>query len=126
VRILRLLLLFLLVCGAAVTGAGLLAPGPASAASSTSSVRYNRFDVDITVDASGNFRVTEKQDVAFLSGTFQRASRNIGLVNTTDIRDVTVSEGTQAYRTAQSTGTAGTEPPVQPVLHHCRRPADQS
>src|SRR5690348_11068727 len=98
VRKLRLLLLCLLVCAAAVAGAGLLAPGPASAASSTSSVRYNRFDVDITIDASGNFRVTEKQDVAFLSGTFQRASRNIGLQNTTDIRDVTVSEGNQTYR----------------------------
>ena len=59
-RLLWLVILLTLVAGALPA----LLPQPAAAADE---VRYNRFDVDIAIDASGNFRVTEKQTITFPS-----------------------------------------------------------
>lgn len=87
----------------------LLSLGLADAAAAPSQqVRYDRFDVDIAIAPNGDFRVTETQQVAFLSGTFQRASRNIGLGNLVDVRDVTVGEGGRNYTLATSPGQPGT------------------
>ncbi|HEY8597425.1 MAG TPA: DUF2207 domain-containing protein, partial [Thermomicrobiales bacterium] len=84
-----------------------LAPRDAAAAEAPQ-VRYNRFDVDIAIDPSGNFRVTEKQTITFPSGTFTRASRNIGLGSVTDVRDVVVNSGSQTY--TQTTNTTSRTP----------------
>ena len=100
VRKLRLLWFVILV---GMLAGGLPALAPRGAEAAEPQVRYNRFDVDIAIDASGNFRVTEKQDISYPSGTFTRASRNIGLGSVVDIRDVAVSAGTQAYTQANNT-----------------------
>lgn len=86
----------------AIVAGGLpaLAPRPVAAAGE---VRYNRFDVDIAVDASGNFRVTEKQDITFPGGTFSRASRNIALGSVVDIRDVAITDESRTYTLASNT-----------------------
>ncbi|HET8629062.1 MAG TPA: DUF2207 domain-containing protein [Thermomicrobiales bacterium] len=92
-RIRWLIPLLLLVALAAPVGLG----APAPAASAEQAVRYNRFDVDIAIDPSGNFRVTETQAVAFLSGTFHTASRTIDMTNVVDIQNIALSEGGTAY-----------------------------
>jgi len=86
-----------------------LAPRDAAAAEAPQ-VRYDRFDVDIAIDPSGNFRVTEKQTLTFppAPSTFTRASRNIGLSSVTDVRDVVVTSGSQTY--TQTTNTTSRTP----------------
>ena len=78
---------------------GALTPQGATAAE-TQPVRYDRFDVAFDIQPSGDFRITESQAVNFQSGSYKRASRNIGLANTQDIKDIAVSENGQAYTPA--------------------------
>ncbi|MFN8513226.1 MAG: DUF2207 domain-containing protein [Chloroflexia bacterium] len=105
----RVALLWLVVASLLSLGAGALLPSPVGAAESSAPVRYDRFDVDYVIAANGEFRVTEHQAVNFLSGTFKRASRNIGLANTQQIKDVTVTGDGQAYTQSQnSSQTANT------------------
>lgn len=98
-RSVRPLVLFALLLTVVTSGAAVVGVGSASAAGAGSGqqVRYGRFDVEIAIDAGGNFRVTETQEVVFISGSFTRASRTIGLTRVADIRDVVVSEGGTAY-----------------------------
>jgi len=105
-RWLFLFALVALVALAALVGFGVRAP---VARAATQQVRYNRYDVDIAIDSSGAFRVTETQEVAFISGTFQRASRKIDLSHAVDIRDVAVSEAGRNYTlTPSATSQSGT------------------
>jgi hypothetical protein len=92
VRKFRVILLWLVVASLLSVGAGALLPTSASAAESSAPVRYDRFDVNFVIDASGDFRITEHQQINFLSGSYHRASRNIDLANTQQIKDVAVSE----------------------------------
>ncbi len=97
-------LLLLLLVAACLLSGGLTALTPREVAAADP-VRYDRFDVDIQIDASGNFRVTERQVIAFPVGTFTRASRNIGLDSVVDIRDVAISEGDRSYSLAQTSAS---------------------
>lgn len=98
-RNIRGILLGLVIACILSVGAGALVPAPVGAAD-TAPVRYDRFDVDFVIDQSGDFRITERQAVNFLSGSYRRASRNIGLANTQEIKDITVSEDGRAYTLA--------------------------
>ena len=100
-RKLRTLLLLLIVAGLCAGLASFVAPGSALAAD----VVYNRFDVAIAVQSNGDLRITETQDITYPSGSYTRAARTININNVTDIKDVTVSAGTQNYTQAQG-GTA--------------------
>ncbi len=107
------LVLIVVACLAAV---GLTMPAPAGAAEALAAptpagrqARYNRFDVGIAIDPSGNFRVSETQEVAFTGGPFQRASRTISLDNVEDVQDIAVREpGGPVYTRAQEPGQPGT------------------
>jgi len=103
-RKLRTLLLLLVVAGLCAGLSSFVHPGSVLAVD----VVYNRFDVGIVVQSNGDFRVTETQDITYPSGTFTRAARTLDLANVTDIKDVTVSEGTRNYTQAQSGTTANT------------------
>lgn len=103
-RKLRTLLLLLIVAGLCAGLVSFVNPGSALAAD----VVYNRFDANIAVQSNGDFRVTETQNITYPSGTFTRAARTININNVTDIKDITVSEGTQNYTQAQSGTTANT------------------
>ena len=101
--------LFLFLALVALTAPLALAVGVPAASAAEQQVRYNRFDVDIAIQPDGSYRVTETQEVAFLSGTFRRASRNVGLSNVVEVRDIAVSEGGRAYTfTPTSSSTPNT------------------
>lgn len=98
-RAMRAMLRWLMVASALC---GMLAAfAPAQAAAAAETVRYDRFDVEFVIAPSGDFRITESQDVNFQGGTYRRASRNIGLANTQDIKDIAVGENGQAYTLAR-------------------------
>ena len=103
-RKVRMLLILLIVAGLCAGLASFVAPGSVLAAD----VVYNRFDVTIAVQANGDFRVTETQNITYPSGSYMRAARAININNVTDIKDVTVGEGTQNYTQAQSGTTTNT------------------
>lgn len=70
----------------------LLAAAPdAFAQSSTRSVSWQRYDVDLTLQTDGSLQVAESQTVSF-QGTYQQGSRTIPLNRTTGITDLSVSE----------------------------------
>lgn len=101
-RKIRFFFFFIITAGLCSGFVALFTPRPVLAAE----VVYNRFDVGIAIEATGNFRVTETQDITYPSGaSFTRASRNIGLGSVTNITDVTVSQGGQNFTQAQG-GTA--------------------
>jgi Predicted membrane protein (DUF2207) C-terminal domain/Predicted membrane protein (DUF2207) N-terminal domain len=109
VRKFRIILLWLVVASLLSVGVGALLPIPVGAAEASAPVRYDRFDVNFVIDASGDFRITEHQQINFLSGSYKRASRNIGLANTQQVQDITVSESGRAYALSQdSSQTANT------------------
>jgi uncharacterized membrane protein YgcG len=91
VRKLRLITLSLV----AVLAATLAAP---AALAQTQSLYWERFDVDITVQADGSLRVVETQVINFTSGTFTEGFAEIPTARTDGIIDVTVSEGGRDYR----------------------------
>ena len=88
--------LFLFLTLVALAAPLALGVGVPVASAAEQQVRYNRFDVDIATQPDGSYRVTETQEVAFLSGSFRRASRNVGLRNVVEVRDIAVSEGGRA------------------------------
>jgi len=53
---------------------------------------WQRYDVDINIMPSGDFRVEETQELVFTSGTFRFGQREIPLNKTDGISDITVSE----------------------------------
>ena len=73
-----------------------LAGAPATFAQ-TKSLYWERFDVDIVVEAEGTLLVTETQTIRFTSGTFTEGFAQIPLKNTDGIGDVVVSENGQEY-----------------------------
>ena len=101
VRKIRAVLLWLLIASVLSGVLSALTPARASAAESQP-VRYDRFDVEIAIQANGDFRVTESQDVNFLGGPYKKASRNIGLANTQEVKDAIISEDGRAYTLAQN------------------------
>ena len=66
---------------------------------------WQRYDVDIAVQKSGDMRITETQELVFTSGTFQYGQREIALSRLSNISDVTVGEegaGGQQYTQSNS------------------------
>ena len=53
---------------------------------------WQRYDVDLTVLQSGDFRVVETQELVFTSGTFRFGQREILINRFSDITDITVRE----------------------------------
>jgi uncharacterized membrane protein YgcG len=53
---------------------------------------WQRYDVDITVQTNGDFRVVETQELVFTSGTFRYGERDIEMTRLSGIGDVTVAE----------------------------------
>jgi uncharacterized membrane protein len=98
---------------AVVSLASLLAAAPAFAQSK--SLYWQRYDVDIAVQASGDMQVKEIQEIQFTSGTFTQGFAVIPRANTDSITDFAVHEGDHDY--AKTSGDTG-EPYtfyVQPV-----------
>jgi hypothetical protein len=109
VRKIRGVLLWLVVATILSLVASALQPTSAGAAEANTPVRYDRFDVEFDIAANGDFRITERQTINFVSGTFRRASRNVGLASTQEIKDIAVSADGRAYTLAQdSSQTANT------------------
>lgn len=95
-RVLRVVHLVLAVCVALT-----LAALPAHA--QDKSLYWGHYDVDITIQQDGCFRVVETQELVFTLGTFRYGIRTIPTANTTSMTDVTVSElGGQAYDSSSS------------------------
>ena len=69
--------------------------------------RWDRFDVDINILATGDFQVTETQTFRFVSGSFSYVYANIPLDRVEEITNVEVWEGNQRY-TLSGSGAAGT------------------
>jgi len=72
---------------------------PASA--QNKSVLWNRFDVDITVNQDGTFRVIEKQEIRFIGGPFTFGFREISTKNTERISDIRVADVNGDYLLGQ-------------------------
>src|SRR5919109_4259535 len=62
----------------------------ANAQTSSRSVAWQRYDVDLSLQTDGSLAVVETQTVAF-QGTYQQGSRSIPLARTSGISDVSVS-----------------------------------
>lgn len=78
-----------------------LAPMPAAA--QDRSLYWGNYDVDITVQPDGCFRVVETQELVFTVGTFRFGVRTIPTEFTSSIDDVRVGElGGQAYTRSSS------------------------
>jgi len=67
------------------------------AAAQNKSVVWNRFDVDITINADGSFDVVEKQEIQFMGGPFTFGYRDISTKNTEAITDIQVGDVNGAY-----------------------------
>lgn len=76
---------------------------------SAKSARYQRFDVDVVLQADGSYHVTETQVVGFVDGPFGQGYRSIPVARTNGITNLSVSEIVDgvavAYR--ETGGTAG-------------------
>ncbi len=67
------------------------------------SLYWANYDVDLTVQPDGCFRVVETQELVFTAGTFRFGVRSIPTANTSSIDQVQVSElGGQAYSRSSS------------------------
>ena len=66
------------------------------------SLYWDRYDVDIVVDANGTFRVTETQTLVFVNGSFHVGFASIPTGRVESIYDVQVSEDGRAYRRVSS------------------------
>ena len=69
----------------------LLAVAPAALAQEKA-LYWQRYDVDITILQSGDFRVVETQELVFTSGTFRYGQREILINRFRDITGITVAE----------------------------------
>ncbi|MFN8497761.1 MAG: DUF2207 domain-containing protein [Anaerolineae bacterium] len=65
-------------------------------------VSYPRFDVDMAIEPSGSFLVTETQTVNFSGGTSRFGYTEIPLTRLNSITDVTVGEPNSPYRLANT------------------------
>jgi hypothetical protein len=75
----------------------------ASTAAAQSQVLFwERYDVTFNVETSGEMRVVETQEIAFLAGTFREGFAVIPRTNTDEIRDFSVREGDQVYRQTET------------------------
>ncbi len=83
----------------------LLAASASAALAQTQSLYWERFDVDITIQQSGDLRVEETQVINFTSGVFHQGYAELSAVHTDGYTDVNVSEEGQAYREVGSTGS---------------------
>ena len=79
----------------------LLAVFPASGLTQEKSYYWPRFDVEITINKDGTFRVVETQTLDFTTGTFHYGYRNIDLSRVERITDVQVWGDGVAYRQAE-------------------------
>lgn len=68
------------------------------------SLRWLRWDADITINSDGTFQVVETQEVQFIGGPFTFGYRNIPMAQVESITDVRVREGDTQY--AQQSGEA--------------------
>lgn len=76
---------------------------PTAALAQDKTLYWETYDVDITVQPDGCFRVVETQQLVFTSGTFQYGIRHIPTENTSGISDLAVSEaGGVLYRESDS------------------------
>ena len=83
--------------------------GPALALAQSQSLYWERFDVNITVDAeNGDLLVQETQVINFTSGTFTEGFAELDTTNTDGLTDVVVSENGQPYDLVSSTGFVDT------------------
>jgi uncharacterized membrane protein YgcG len=74
------------------------APLAAPAFAQDKELYWQRYDVDLSVQPSGDLRVTETQELVFYRGTFTYGVRTIPLLRLGDIKDITVGEeGGPAY-----------------------------
>ncbi len=81
----------------------LVALVPLSAQAQDRSLYWGNYDVDITVQPDGCFRVVETQELVFTVGTFRFGVRSIPTEFTASIDDVRVSElGGESYRRSSS------------------------
>lgn len=93
--------LVLLVAGiAAAFVVAFLSPNIASAQSK--SLEWLRWDVDVTINTDGTFRVVETQEVAFIGGPFTFGFRNIPMDQVESITDIVVREGDTIYSDSRS------------------------
>ena len=81
----------------------LVGVSPSAALAQDKTLYWETYDVDITVQPDGCFRVVETQQLVFTSGTFQYGIRHIPTENTSSITDLAVSEaGGVLYRESDS------------------------
>ena len=88
--------------------AGLLSFSTASAQSTAKVYRFDRLDVDITIQSNGDMLVDETQTYTYVSGSFSGYGfRDIDKGRFDDISNVSVSEGGRAFTqsTSESPGT---------------------
>jgi hypothetical protein len=78
-----------------------LVAAPAALAQ-TQSLYWERYDVDLAVQADGTLRVEETQAINFTSGTFHEGFAELSTANTDGIDDVTLSEDGQEYEQRSS------------------------
>lgn len=69
---------------------------------------WQRYDVDIGIQQSGDMRITETQELVFTSGTFRWGQREIPFNRLSDIKDIAVSEEGGPTYTESSSGEAYT------------------
>ncbi len=70
----------------------LLLAGAPAALAQEKTLYWQRYDVDLTVLQSGDFRVVETQELVFTSGTFRYGQREILINRFSDVTDITVAE----------------------------------
>ena len=81
----------------------LVGVSPSAALAQDKTLYWETYDVDITVQPDGCFRVVETQQLVFTSGTFRFGIRHIPTENTSSISDLAVSEaGGVLYRESDS------------------------
>ncbi len=78
--------------------------GPTAAGAQSQSLFWERFDVDIVVEAAdGDLLVTESQTINFTSGVFREGFATLAMTNIDDIADIVVSENGQEYQRVSPT-----------------------
>jgi WD40 repeat protein len=79
-------------------------PAPPPTLTPEKALYWQRYDVDVDVQQSGELRVTETQELVFTRGTFRWGQREIPFHRLSDIRDVTVSEEGGPYYMESDSG----------------------
>ncbi len=89
---------------AAGAGTGSYGQGGTPTPSLPKAVFWQRYDVDIAIEKSGDFRVRETQGLVFTGGLFSWGEQNIDLVRLSDITGITVREENGPVYTQSSGG----------------------